>query len=370
MITAEELEHLEQWVILTGLGLGLLLGWISRYAGFCTVGAITDWYASGDRSRVRMWLLAIGVAILGTQGLIAMGEIQVKDSFYLSQRLFWLSHITGGLLFGFGMVLASGCGARTLIRIGGGSLKALVVFLVMAVVAIITMRGLLGVFRVETLEKVFFALDQPQDLTSLLANGFGLATAQVRFWVTALILLVISIYIFISPVFRSQPRLLFAGAMIGALVVAAWWTTGHLGFVAEDPNTLEPRFVATNTRGIESLTFVAPLAYWLDLLMLWSDTSRTITFGIATVSGVVIGAFIHALATKTFRWEGFQNRDDLSRHLMGAALMGFGGVVAFGCTIGQGISGLSLLAVGSVITTVSIVAGAWAGLTWIDRQTG
>jgi uncharacterized membrane protein YedE/YeeE len=104
--------------------------------------------------------------------------------------------------------------------------------------------------------------------------------------------------------------------------------------------------------------------------MLWSDTSRTITFGIATVSGVVIGAFIHAFATRTFRWEGFQNRGDLSRHLIGAALMGFGGVVAFGCTIGQGISGLSLLAVGSVMTTISIVAGAWAGLAWIDRQAG
>jgi len=370
MITAEELEHLEQWVILTGLGLGLLLGWISRYAGFCTVGAITDWYASGDRSRVRMWLLAIGVAILGTQGLIAMCEIQVKDSFYLSQRLFWLSHITGGLLFGFGMVLASGCGARTLIRIGGGSLKALVVFLVMAVVAIITMRGLLGVFRVETLEKVFVSLDRSQDVTSLFSVGLGLAVDPLRGWVTAFTVLALSLYIFISREFRAQPRLVFAGAVIGLLVVAAWWTTGHLGFIAEDPNTLEPRFVATNTRGIESLTFVAPLAYWLDLLMVWSDTSRTLTFGIATVSGVVICALTHALTSNTFRWEGFQNRQDLSRHLTGAALMGFGGVVAFGCTIGQGISGLSLLAIGSILTTLSIVTGAWMGLRWLERQTG
>lgn len=370
MITPEELQQLEQWVSLIGLGIGLLLGWVSRYASFCTLGAITDSYASGDRSRLRMWLFAVGVAILGTQVLIMTSAIQVKDSFYLSQRLFWLSHITGGLIFGFGMVLASGCGARTLIRIGGGSLKALVVFLVMAIVAIITMRGLLGVLRVETLEKVFLPLDRPQDLANLLSGGLGLAVEQLRGWVTALAVLALTIYVFIGREFRAQPRLMFAGAMIGALVVAAWWTTGHLGFVAEDPNTLEPRFVATNTRGIESLTFVAPLAYWLDLLMVWSDTSRTVTFGIATVSGVVLGALIHAIASKTFRWEGFQSRQDLSRHLIGASLMGFGGVVAFGCTIGQGISGLSLLAIGSVLTTVSIIAGAWMGLQWVERQTG
>ncbi len=370
MITPEELQQLEQWVSLIGLGIGLLLGWVSRYASFCTLGAITDWYASGDRSRLRMWLFAIGVAILGTQVLIMTSTIQVKDSFYLSQRLFWLSHITGGLLFGFGMVLASGCGARTLIRIGGGSLKALVVFLVMAIVAIITMRGLLGVLRVETLEKVFLPLDRPQDVANLLSGGLGLAVEQLRGWVTALAVLALAIYVFISREFRAQPKLMFAGAVIGALVVAAWWTTGHLGFVAEDPNTLEPRFVATNTRGIESLTFVAPLAYWLDLLMVWSDTSRTVTFGIATVSGVVLGALIHAIASKTFRWEGFQSRQDLSRHLIGASLMGFGGVVAFGCTIGQGISGLSLLAVGSIVTTLAIVAGAWMGLQWVERQTG
>jgi uncharacterized membrane protein YedE/YeeE len=141
-----------------------------------------------------------------------------------------------------------------------------------------------------------------------------------------------------------------------------------LGFIEEDPNTLEPRFLATNTRGVESLTFVAPLAYWLDLLMFWSDTSRTATFSIATVTGVVLGALIHALGSKSFRLEGFVNRADLSRHLVGAAMMGVGGVIAFGCTIGQGISGLSLLALGSLLATVSIVAGAWLGLRWLERS--
>lgn len=370
MITPEELQRLEDLVALLGLGIGLLLGWISRYAGFCTLGAITDWYASGDRSRLRMWLLAIAVAILGTQLLILTNQIQVKDSFYLSQRVFWLSHIVGGLLFGFGMALASGCGGRTLIRIGGGSLKAVVVFLVMAIVAFITMRGLLGVARVETLEKVFFVLKTPQDLASLLTAGLAMGGEQGRVIVTAIAVLGLFGFVFLDRDFRSQPRRVIAGLVIGLLVVAAWWTSGHLGFVAEDPNTLEPRFIATNTRGIESLTFVAPLAYWLDLLMFWSDSSRTITFGIATVSGVVLGALIHALATQSFRWEGFQNRQDLSRHLIGAVLMGFGGVVAFGCTIGQGISGLSLLAIGSILTVITIVTGTWLGLTWLERRAG
>ncbi len=370
MITAEELQQLERLVSLIGLGLGLLLGWISRFAGFCTLGAIADWYASGDRSRLRMWLLAIAVAILGTQLLILTDQIQVKDSFYLSQRVFWLSNITGGLLFGFGMALASGCGARTLIRIGGGSLKAMVVFLVMAVVAFITMRGLLGVIRVETLEKVFFALKSPQDISSLLTVGLSVGAEQSRIAVTAIVAVGLFGFVFFDRDFRSQPRRIIAGALIGLLVVTAWWTTGRLGFIAEDPNTLEPRFVSTNTRGIESLTFVAPLAYWLDLLMFWSDSSRTITFGIATVSGVVLGSLIHAVATRSFRWEGFQSRQDLSRHLVGAVLMGFGGVVAFGCTIGQGISGLSLLAIGSMLTVVAIIAGAWLGVAWLERKAG
>jgi hypothetical protein len=368
MMTSEELQALERMVSLIGLGLGLLLGWVSRFAGFCTLGAITDWYASGDRSRLRMWLLAIAIAILGTQFLILTNQIQVKDSFYLSQRVFWLSHIVGGLLFGFGMALASGCGGRTLIRIGGGSLKALVVFLVMAIVAFITMRGLLGVFRVETLEKVFFVLRSPQDIASLLTAGLSMGAEQIRIAVTVIATLGLLGYVFFNTEFRSQPRRIVAGLVIGLLVVAAWWTTGSLGFVAEDPNTLEPRFVATNTRGIESLTFVAPLAYWLDLLMFWSDSSRTATFGIATVSGVVLGSLLHAMATRSFRWEGFQSRQDLSRHLVGAVLMGFGGVVAFGCTIGQGISGLSLLAIGSILTIVAIVIGAWLGLAWLERK--
>ncbi|MBU3724103.1 MAG: YeeE/YedE family protein [Burkholderiaceae bacterium] len=360
MVTAEDIPGIESTVVLIGLGIGLVLGWVSRFSNFCTVGAISDWYASGDQSRFRMWMLAIAIAIIGTQALILGDLIAVKDSFYTAPAIYWLSYILGGLLFGFGMVLASGCGARNLVRIGGGSLKAMVVFLVMAVFAYMTMRGIFGVIRVASIEKIAFSLGTRQDLPSLLG--------QPRAIVCSVVALVLFLYVFMGAELRRRPRLILGGLIIGALVVAGWWATGHVGFVAEDPNTLEPRFLATNTRGVESLTFVAPLAYWLDLLMFWSDKSRGLTFSVATVTGVVIGSLIHALSSRTFRWEGFVDRADLARHMVGAAMMGIGGVVAFGCTIGQGITGVSLLALGSLMATAAIIGGAWLGLRWAERH--
>ena len=360
MLTAQDVSQLELVVVLAGLGIGLILGWVGRYSRFCTLGAISDWYASGDCSRLRMWLLAVAVAIAGTQALALAGAIQIQGSFYIAPRIFWLSNIIGGLMFGFGMVLASGCGSRTLIRIGGGSLKAVVVFLVLAVFAYMTIRGIFGVLRVETVEKIFWDLGRSQDLPSLLQ----LDTA----WTAISVIVVLILVIFSSRNFLAQPRLIFGGVVIGLLVVAGWWVTGHIGFIEEDPNTLEARFLATNSRGIESLTFVAPLAFWLDLLMFWSDASRGFTFGITTVTGVVLGSLLHALGSRSFRLEGFQNKEELAQHLAGAALMGVGGVVAFGCTIGQGISGLSLLALGSLLATASIIGGAWLGLRWLESR--
>ncbi len=360
MFTPDDIARIETTVVFLGLGIGLIFGWISRYSNFCAMGAISDWYSSGDRSRLRMWLLAIAVAILGTQLLIAGDTIAVKDSFYTGPRVYWLSYVLGGLIFGFGMVLSSGCGGRNLIRIGGGSMKALVVFLVMAICAYMTMRGIFGVIRVNTIEQVSFTLAVRQDLPSLLS----MSPLIVSLTLVAGLLF----YVFLSKELRHQPRLIIGGITIGVLVVAGWTTTGQLGFIPEDPATLEPRFIATNTRGVESLTFVAPLAYWIDLMMFWSDKSRGWTFSIATVSGVVLGALIHAIASKTFRWEGFVDRADLARHLIGAGLMGVGGVTAFGCTIGQGVTGLSLLAVGSLMTTASIVGGGWLGLRWLERH--
>jgi uncharacterized membrane protein YedE/YeeE len=360
MLNAEDVTRLETLVVLLGLAIGIVLGWVARYVRFCTVGALSDCYASGDTSRLRMWGLAMVTAIAATQTLIGFDAVVVKDSFYTAPRLLWLSNIAGGMLFGFGMALASGCGSRTLVRMGEGSLKALVVFLVMAITAYMTMRGILAVARVNTIERIGIDLGSRQDLASV--------TGIPPEFVAAAVVIIAGTLVLANRNFLQQPRLIVGGLVIGLLVAAGWYTTGGIGFIEEDPNTLEARFLATNTRGIESLTFVAPLAYALELLMLWSDASRVVTFSIASVGGVIIGAAIHALASGGFRLEGFQNRADLIRHLSGAAMMGAGGVTAFGCTIGQGITGLSLLAMGSILTTASIMGGAWLGLRWIEQH--
>ena len=154
---------------------------------------------------------------------------------------------------------------------------------------------------------------------------------------------------------------LLAGLGIGGVVVALWWVTGHFGFVQEHPQTLEEVFVATNSGRAEALSFSAPMAYTLDWLIHFSDTSKVLTLGVVSVAGVVVGAFIEALMSRSFRWEGFRNTQDTALHLVGATCMGVGGVTALGCTIGQGLSGLSTLSLTSAIAVVGIMAGAWLG---------
>ncbi len=335
-----------------------LFGAIGQKTSFCTMGAVSDIVNTGDWGRMRMWLLAIGVAILGSAALHSAGLIDLDKSIYRTPSFTWLSYLLGGSFFGIGMVLASGCGSKTLIRIGGGNLKSVVVFLVLAVVAYITMRGVLGVFRVNVLDKAVITFPGGQDLPALLTvtgmraeTAFRLAVLVIGGGLTAFCLL--------NREFWTVDNLL-GGFGIGLAVVAGWYVSGHLGYLAEDPETLQEAFLTTNSGRMESLTFVAPQAYALELLMLWSDTSRKVTFAIATVLGVIAGSGAWALLTRNFRWEGFASVEDTASHLLGAALMGFGGVTAMGCTVGQGITGFSTLALGSIVTFLAIVAGAVA----------
>jgi len=335
-------------------------GAIGQKTHFCTMGAVSDIVNMGEWSRMRMWLLAIGVAILGSAALHASGQIDLGKSIYRTPTFTWLSYIVGGITFGIGMVLASGCGSKTLIRIGSGNLKSVVVFIVLALVAYMSMRGILGVFRINTLDKAAITLPGGQDLPALLAAA-GVAP-QTAF--TLSVLLVgggLSAFCLLNRQFWTLDNLL-GGIGTGLAVVAAWYVSGHLGYLAEHPETLEEAFIATNSGRMESLTFVAPQAYSLELLMLWSDTSRKLTFGIASVLGVIAGSAAWALLSGNFRWEGFVSREDTANHLLGAALMGFGGVTAMGCTVGQGISGFSTLAIGSMLTFLAIIAGAAAML--------
>jgi uncharacterized membrane protein YedE/YeeE len=355
-----DIAALSNTVLWLAFAVSFVFGAIGQKTHFCTMGAVSDIVNMGDWSRMRMWLLAIGVAILGAGALHAAGLIDLGKSIYRTPNFTWLSYIVGGATFGIGMVFASGCGSKTLIRIGAGNLKSLVVFLVLGLVAYMTMRGVFGVFRVNVLEKAAITFPGGQDIPALLTAA-GL-DAKTAFWLAVLAVGGgLTAFCLLNRDFWTLDNLL-GGLGTGLAVVAAWYISGHIGYLAEHPDTLEEAFLATNSGRMESLTFVAPQAYTLELLMLWSDTSRTVTFAIATVLGVIAGSGAWALLTGNFRWEGFASVEDTASHLLGAALMGFGGVVAMGCTVGQGISGFSTLALGSIVTFVAIVAGAAATL--------
>jgi len=341
-----ELTALTQEVLVAFFLGGLLLGVISQRTHFCTMGAISDVVHMGDWTRARQWLVAMGVAMLGFAALSDLGHLDPSKTLYASARLMWLSTAVGGLMFGYGMVIASGCGNKTLVRIGGGNLKSLVVMVVMGVSAFATLKGITAVLRVSTLDTFF--IDMPTG-----ANLSVLGIPYLGYILGTLLLLV---------VMRHQemwtfPNLL-AGLGVGGLVVAMWWVSGHLGFVPEHPETLEAVYVATNSGRIEALNFVAPVAYTLDWLMFYSDTSKVLSAGITAVVGVMAGSALSALQTQTFRWEGFANPRDLGQHLVGSVLMGVGGVTAMGCTFGQGLSGISTLSLNAVLALAAIVIGA------------
>ena len=358
-----ELPGLTARVLWASFALAVAFGAIAQRTRFCTMGAVADIMTMGDWTRMRQWLLAMAVAMLGFNAMVGLGWLEARNTVYTGAQLLWLSSLVGGLLFGFGMVLASGCGSKTLVRIGGGSLKSLVVFFVLAAAAYATLRGITAVARVNTLDKVSLALPAGQDLPSLAAHWVGGAQPAWAWFLGASFGLALIVFVLARPEGRSLDTWL-AGLGIGGVVVGVWWVSGRLGFVAEHPVTLEATFLATNSRRMESLTFVAPLAYTLDWLILFSDTSKVLTVGIVTSVGVVVGAAIVAVATGGFRWEGFAGTEDTANHVLGGLLMGVGGVTALGCTIGQGLSGVSTLAVGSFIALAGILVGAWAGLRW------
>ncbi len=276
-----------------------------------------------------MWLLAIGIAILGASALHASGQIDLGKSIYRTPTFTWLSYLLGGACFGIGMVLASGCGSKTLIRIGGGNLKSLVVFLTLGLVAYMTMRGVFGAFRVNVLGKAAITFPGGQDIPALLAAA-GM-DPQLAFWLAVLgIGGGLTAFCLLKRDFWTLDNLL-GGLGTGLMVVAAWYVSGHVGYLAEHPETLEEAFIATNSGRTESADLRRPAGLnTLELLMLWSDTSRTVTFAIATVLGVIAGSFAWSILTRGFRWEGFASVEDTASHLIGAALMGFGGVVADG----------------------------------------
>ena len=335
-------------VALIGLLAGVVLGAVSNKANFCTMGAVSDWMNIGSKDRLRSWFLAMGIAILASQAMHAMGIIDLTNAIYLTPNFGWLGYILGGILFGIGMTLASGCGQRTLVRVGGGNLKSVVVMLFLGLTAYMTMRGLLALFRVNVIEATNINLSSfgfaDQGIGTLIAAAAGLDNvARINSIVAILLGGGLVIYAFASKTFRGGLDNILAGVAIGLIIPAGWYATGVIGFDDFDP----VRF--------ESYTFVGPMGE--SIMYLMTFTGSTINFGIAAVFGVILGSYLYVILTGKFRIETFSDRDDMIRHIMGGILMGFGGVLALGCTIGQGITGMSTLAMGSLISLISIIFG-------------
>jgi uncharacterized membrane protein YedE/YeeE len=336
-------------VAMLGFLVGIVFGAIANKTNFCTMGAVSDWVNIGSKDRLRAWLLAIGIATIASQTMQAMGLINLSDALYLTPNFGWLGHIVGGFLFGVGMTLASGCGQRTLVRVGGGNLKSLVVMILLGLTAYMTMRGLLALVRVNAIEVTNISLSgsdiADQGIATLIATFAGIDNTTIVNWVVVAFLgggLVV--YAFAARSFRRSFDNILAGIVIGLIIPAGWYITGVIGLDDFDP----VRF--------ESYTFIAPTGE--SLMYLLTFTGSTINFGVAAVFGVILGSFLYVTLTGKFRVETFTNREDMIRHIFGGISMGFGGVLALGCTIGQGVTGMSTLALGSLLSLISIVFGS------------
>ncbi|MEY3832390.1 MAG: hypothetical protein RJA82_1338 [Pseudomonadota bacterium] len=364
-LTPEQISFLGSQALLITLFITTILGIIMQKTSFCTLGAVSDGILMEDWSRMRQWCLAIGIAILGVALMSHLGWIDVSKSFYTGNRVLYLSTVIGSTLFGIGMVLASGCGSKTLIRIGGGNLKSIVVFIVLGLVAYMTMRGFLGIMKANTIDKVSLSLNTNQDLPSILSASFGIAKESLR---SILALIIGGAFIGFAVLKKSfwNTENLLAGIGVGVGITAIWWVSGHYAHLTEDPNTLQEAFLVTNSGRMESLSFVAPYAFALDWMMFTSDKSKVLTIGIVAVIGMILGSAISSILSKNFRWESFRGVEDTANHLVGAALMGFGGVTAVGCTVGQGLSGLSTLALNSFIAFPGFILGAYIGLQYLQ----
>ena len=337
--------------------LSFALGWSVQRSHFCTMGALSDWLFMRDGTRLRQWALALAVGILGFTLMSQQKWVLASQTIYAAPRFPWLSFLVGGLSFGVGMVLASGCPTKNLTRLGGGSLKALVVLVVMGMTALATMRGLPGLFRVHVMDPVTAGLESGPFIGQALSAQTGWRESSGMLVVSVLAALVLTLFVLRDRHFFGGHNLL-AGLGVGGALIASWAVSGVLGFVPEHPQTLEAVFLTTASGRMEGLSFTGPLAQWLDAFMYTADGTRRITFGMALVPGVVLGSACAAWRQGSFRWEGFTQTADLARHLAGGALMGFGGVCAMGCTFGQGLTGLSTLNWGSLLAVFAMVAGA------------
>ena len=332
--------------VLAGLAIGLIYGVVGLLSGFCMMSSLRGWWADGDDRLARTYALAMGIAIVTTQLLAANGAVDLGKSIYLQPTFSLPLMFTGGVLFGYGMVLANGCGSRALVLLGRGNLRSFVVVIVLAIAAEMTLKGLVAPLRI-ALMQASQTTATATSLPALLSTG-GLHGALARLLPALVLGGALIAFAFVHAPFRRAPGQVLAGLIVGLLIAAGWFATGTLG--ADDFNPVP----------VASLTFVAPIADGLQYVML--STGSTVSFGIATVAGVLAGSLMTAVVTRRFKLEGFHSPHHMLRSAGGAALMGVGGVMALGCSVGQGLTGLSTLALPSFIAVAGIFIGTAAGL--------
>jgi hypothetical protein len=335
-----------QIVILSALAIGLIYGSIGLLSGFCMMSSMRGWLAEGDGRLVRTYALAMGVAIVASQSLTAAGFFDLGKSIYLQSTFSAPVLFLGGLLFGYGMVLSNGCGSRALVLLGRGNLRSLVVVIILAIFAQITLKGLIAPSRIAMVGASQTTV-ATNSLPALL-SALGLSAVGARLIAALMLGALLIVFAFAYAPFRRSPGQIGAGIAVGLLVAAGWCTTGLFG--ADDFNPVP----------VTSLTFIAPIADALQYVML--STGSTLNFGIVTVFGVFAGSLVTALLTGRFQLEGFQSPRHMLRSGTGAALMGVGGVMALGCSIGQGLTGFSTLALASLVAFAGILVGTAAGL--------
>ena len=333
-------------VVVSGLLIGLAYGAVALLSGFCLLSGLRGWWASGDSRLIRTYALALGVAIAAAQLLAAGGVVDFGKTIYLQPSFSAPLMFFGGLLFGYGMVLSNGCGSRALVLLGRGNLRSFVVVIVLGIVAMMTLKGLIAPARIAMLQAS--QTTTPVNSVPALLSVYGLSEITARMLAASVISAALIIFAFAYAPFRKSPGQVAAGLVIGLLVAGGWFASGYLG--ADD----------FNPTPVVSLTFVAPIADSLQYAML--STGSTLNFGIATVGGVLAGSLFTALATGRFHLEGYQSPRHMLRSGGGAALMGAGGVMAFGCSIGQGLTGFSTLALASFIAVAGILVGTAVGL--------
>ncbi len=350
-------------ILLIGFGIAAVMGAIANKTNFCTMGAVSDWVNMGDTGRLRSWMLAVAVALIGVVGIEYLGIANVDSSLppYRSEGFSWLRYIIGGATFGIGMTLASGCGNKTLIRIGGGNIKSIVVLFIAGMFAyFMTKTSFYEVLFHPWVSATTISLassDIPaQDLGALASSITGSEVEQSRTLIGSILALIMLVVIFKSADFRKSVDNILGGTVIGLAVIAGWYfTAGPMGEVWKE--TAEFMDVIPVGVASQSYTFINPMGETFFYAMSPTDTSL-ISFGVAALAGVIVGSFIYSIITGSFRIEWFSSVQDATQHIIGAVLMGIGGVLAMGCTIGQGVTGVSTLSLGSFMVLISIIFGS------------